>query len=87
MGRIEGQGQVFWRFGPLVPIPRLTPGQYRALCLLEAGWPDVSEAPFITARVLRELIRMRCIQVMAMSPARYRVTKLGRVARSLGVRS
>ena len=83
-----GAGQVFWRFGPLVPIPRLTGAQYRALQLIEYGWPEgSSHEARIETRILRELIRTRCIQVMGVSPARYRVTKLGKVARSLGVRS
>jgi hypothetical protein len=86
--RIAGRGQVYWRFGPLVPVPRLTAREVRALGLIELGWPGpMLGDERIATRVLRGLIRQRCIQVMAVSPARYRVTKLGKVARSLGVRS
>ena len=85
---MEGKdGQVFRRIGPSVPIPRLTWRQHRAMLLLEVRWPQMSGAPVIATRILRELIRLRCIVVMSMSPARYRVTKLGKAARSLGVRS
>jgi hypothetical protein len=38
-------------------------------------------------RILRKMIAAGCVQVMTMSPATYRVTKLGQVARSLGVRA
>ena len=41
----------------------------------------------ITARILRKLLREGLIGVMGLGPAVYRLTKLGRVARSLGVRS
>jgi hypothetical protein len=90
---MEGRdGQVFRRLEPrLVEIPRLTGTQWRLLGDLELvgcralegrGW-RVGRA---RARVLRELIRMRLIEVMGVQPAVYRVTRLGRVARSLGVR-
>ena len=38
----------------------------------------------ITAGILRKLLREGLIEVMALGPAVYRLTKLGRVARSLG---
>ena len=39
------------------------------------------------SRVLKRLITEGLIEVMGLGPAVYRVTKLGRMARSLGVRS
>ena len=81
------EGQVFRRIGPLIPVPRLTAALYRAVGLIELGWPSAFGEERIETRLLRELIRTRCIVVMGASPARYRVTKLGKVARSLGVRS
>jgi hypothetical protein len=52
---------------------------------VEALWGDVFRRRNLT-RVLRSLLRHGCIQVMAMSPAKYRVTKLGDVARRFGKR-
>ena len=72
--------------GPLVPLPRLTREEVRVLEEVEALRGDVFKRRNLT-RALRSLLRHGCIQVMAVSPARYRVTKLGKVARSLGVRS
>jgi hypothetical protein len=72
--------------GPLVPLPRLTPEEVKVLREVEVLRGDVFRRRNLT-RILRSLLRKGCIQVMAMSPAKYRVTKLGRVARSLGVRS
>ena len=48
---------------------------------------DESERRSISAPVLRKLIRLGLVEVMGLAPERYRVTKLGNVARSLGVRS
>ena len=79
--------QLFTRIPPLVPVPRLSEREWRAVGLIEGGWPGVLGSVRISSRVLRSLIRQRCVEVMAMSPAQYRVTKLGKVARSLGVRS
>ena len=70
-------------------VPRLTAREWRALQHLEviAGYPLTQTGVGISTGILRRLIRAGCIQVMGLSPARYRVTKLGKVARSLGVRS
>ena len=68
----------------MVPIPRLTKDQHRLLVELEVlGFAAPRRG---VTRLLRWLIRHRCIEVMGVSPARYRVTRLGRVARGLGVR-
>ena len=48
---------------------------------------DEAERRSISAPVLRKLIRLGLVEVMGLAPGRYRVTKLGKVARSLGVRS
>ena len=48
---------------------------------------DQAERRSISAPVLRKLIRLGLVEVMGLAPGRYRVTKLGKVARSLGVRS
>jgi hypothetical protein len=50
------------------------------------GWFRVGEdgeKRFTRARELRRLIRLGCIAVMGVSPARYRVTQVGRLAAGL----
>ena len=89
---MEGRdGQVFRRVSPwrLVSIPKLTADQHALLGELEGGGlGEVSwAAGRARIRVLRRLIGLGCVEVMGMSSGRYRVTKLGKVARSLGVRS
>jgi hypothetical protein len=71
--------------GPLVPLPGLTREEVRVLEEVEALRGDVFKRRNLT-RILRALLRHRCIQVMAVSPAKYRVTKLGDVARRFGKR-
>jgi len=91
----NSQLQMFRRLPPLVPVPKLTAQQHGLLgeLVMLEGRPWVGEVDSTGRRnrsdiaLLRKLIRLGCIQVMAVSPARYRVTKLGLVARSLGVRA
>jgi hypothetical protein len=71
---------------PLVPIPRLSEGECRLLdevmeldCIAPIGDLDRNRM-----RVLRRLLANGCVQWFAIG--RYRVTRLGRVARQLGVR-
>ena len=78
------QAQRFRRLeAPPRPIPRLTARERRALTLIMLDWPRRQAQEAIATAVLRALIAATCIEVMALSPARYRVTKLGLVARSL----
>ena len=78
MGNREEQR--FRRIAPLVPIPKLTRGQ--CLLLDEVDWRGLSWKN--RNRCLRELVRLGVVRWEGMG--RYRVTKLGRVARGLGVR-
>ena len=79
-------------------VPRLTAGMRVMMAAVElAGSRPVSEVRFgrtqdrrawvagerKAKRVLRELIGLGLIEVMSLSPARYRVTRLGRLAREL----
>jgi len=79
----EGSGQLFTRLPPLIPVPRLTKDLHRVVVALEAGAP--LEGAGVT-RLLRWLIRHRCVVVMGVSPGRYCVTKMGRVVMRLGLR-
>ena len=53
-----------------------------ALCERRVSRPGGGEAYEVDARVLRRLIREGLIEVMGLAPV-YRVTKLGRLARSM----
>ena len=78
-------------------VPRLTDAMRVGLKAVElAGGRPLCEMCFqhdgrngyeVSAPVLKRLLRLRLIEVMGLGPAVYRLTKLGRVARSLGVRS
>ena len=96
---MSSRGRLFTRLPPLVRVPDLSDAMRLALQWLEMleGRPlcehlnfrrmDEAERRSIRPVVLKRLIREGLIEVMGLSPARYRVTKLGKVARSLGVRS
>ena len=84
------QLQLF-RAGPMVEVPRLSARQRAVLGELEVlecrGKGQVGgfeQARSGLTGILRALIRKGCIQVMGVSPARYRITRLGRVARRVG---
>lgn len=72
--------QRFRRIAPLVAIPKLT----RAQCLLldEVDWRGLSWKN--RNRCLRELLRLGLVRWEGLG--RYRVTRLGHMARRLGVR-
>src|SRR5262249_52998319 len=84
--------------GPRPPLPKFFslqasrngPGDQwpvlAQLMLLNGKPIEPGERPNLN-RILRKMIAAGCVQVMPMSPATYRVTKLGQVARSLGVRA
>ena len=90
------RGQLFVRLPVPVRVPELSDAMRLALQWLEVlgGRPlsehpnfrreDEAERRSIRPVVLKKLIRLGLIEVMGLSPARYRVTKLGKVARSLG---
>ena len=96
---MSSRGRLFTRLPPLVRVPDLSDAMRLALQWLEVlgGRPlsehpnfrreDEAERRSIRPVVLKKLIREGLIEVMGLSPARYRVTKLGKFARSLGVRS
>ena len=75
-------------------VPELTEAMRLALAAIEiAGCRPLSEQRFrfpgdngeyeVSAVVLQRLIRKGLIEVMGLGPAVYRVTKLGRLARSM----
>jgi len=78
------QGRLF-PAGPLVVVPRLTDCEREVLVKLEvagglaAWWGEKNRN-----RVVRELVRKGLIEVMGLSPAIYRVTRLGVLARRVG---
>jgi hypothetical protein len=86
--RLRGAGE------GLRKVPELTLAMRIALEAIElcAGEPFCGRQfrrpggdPYqITAGILRKLLREGLIEVMELGPAVYRLTKLGRVARSLG---
>ena len=72
--------------GPEVRVPELTDTRRRVLARLEAAGCEVVGFDRVhgeLAITLRWLIAQGLIEVMAVSPARYRVTKLGRIARMM----
>ena len=72
--------------GPLVPVPRLTEEQCGLVDEIEGlGGEPLGARGKNFNRLLRRLMRLGCVQWVG-AGGRYRVTKLGRVARSLGVR-
>ena len=73
-----------FRFGPLVPIPRLTKDQHRLSVELEVRSIGGIEGHKGMTRLLRGLLRKRFIEVMTLRPATYRVTRLGRTMRRIG---
>jgi len=70
---------------PKAIIPRLTPEQWIGLTTLShlGHQPLFGSAYKLNRRVLRALIRKGCIEVCGLTPAIYRVTKLGSIARSM----
>src|SRR5262245_7841774 len=51
--RRRGMQTRLFPVGPLVPVPRLTTREWRALGLIEAGWPGVCGSVRVATRVLR----------------------------------
>jgi hypothetical protein len=68
-------------------IPKLTHEQSFALAkLIVLDCHPLAESTFvIQPTLLRRLIAMGCVEVAALSPAIYRVTKIGQHARSIQV--
>ena len=72
--------------GPLIPVPRLTEEQCGLVDEIEGlGGEPLGARGKNLNRLLRRLMGLGCVQWVG-AGGRYRVTKLGRVARSLGVR-
>jgi hypothetical protein len=80
--------------GPTRRIPVLTEGMRLTIAAIDlAGGRPLSEARFnragggedyaVQTRVLRDLLSKGLIEVVSLGPAVYRVTKLGRLARSM----
>src|SRR5215472_7235028 len=75
-----------FRRGRFVGVPRLTGGEDRVLGRLVVWGCEVYPREFVgqwgrgETRILRSLVGKGCVEVMGVSPARYRVTKLGRIA-------
>ena len=93
---MSSRGRLFTRLPPLVRVPDLSDAMRLALQWLEMlecrplcehpnfRQMDEAERRSIRPVVLKRLIREGLIEVMGLSPARYRVTKLGKVARVRG---
>jgi len=87
-GVMRREVQLFPR-GPFVRVPRLTGGEDRVLRRLVMRGCEDYPAEWRgqwgrgETRILRSLVGKGCVEVMGVSPARYRVTKLGRIARQV----